>query len=53
MKTHAMLSIFRRHTLEAFSQVMAVAVSLRKWQKQFEYVALHLKGTLERPPIYD
>ena len=48
-----MLTAFRRNTLEATLQVMRVAVNCRKGQKQSKIIALLLKNTLTRPPIYD
>ena len=45
--------VSRRHTLEAIFQVMRVAVNYRKGQKQSKTIALYLKSTLARPPIYN
>ena len=53
MNTEEMLKVIRKHTLEAFFQVMRVAVSYLKGQKPLIKVALYLKSTLTRTPIYD
>ena len=54
MNNEEMLMVDRRHTLEAIFQVMRVAVNYRKRQKQIDIIiALYLKSTLSRPPIYD
>ena len=46
------LKIFRRHTLEAFFQVMRVAVNYCKRQKQVKIIALHPNNTVSRAPKY-
>ena len=53
MNTEEMLKIIRRHTLEAIFQVMGVAVSYRKGQKQLKKIAQHLNSTLARQNIYN
>ena len=44
--------VFGKHNLEIFSNVMRVVVIYHKGQKQLKEIALHLKGTLVRPPTY-
>ena len=39
--------------IEAFFQVMRVAVIYRKWRKFSKKIALHLRSTLGVPPIYE
>ena len=52
MSTQEMLRVIGTHILEATSQVMRVVVNYRKGQKQLK-IAIHMKSTLARPPIYN
>ena len=52
MNTQGIPKVIRRHILQATSQVMRVVVNHRKGQKQLK-IAIHLKSTLARPPIYN
>ena len=47
-----LLTVIRRHTLEAIFHLKTVVVNYRKGQKQLKRIALHLKSTLARPSIY-
>ena len=53
MNTLEMLTVIRRHTLQAVFRLMRVVVTYSEGQKQLKEIALHLKSTLTRPPIYD
>ena len=53
MNNEEKLRVSRRQTLQAISQVMRVVVNPRKGQKQLKKLAIHLKRTLARQPIYD
>ena len=53
MNTEEMRRVICRHTLKASFPVMGAVVNYRKGQKQLKKIALYLKSTLARPPIYD
>ena len=53
MGTQKMLRGFKRQTLEANFLVMRVVVNHREGQKQLKKVALNLKNSLDRPPVYN
>ena len=53
MNTQVMRRITRRHTLETKFQVIRVVVNYGKVQKHLEKIALSLKVTSAKPPIYD
>ena len=52
MNTGEMLRVIRSHTLEAFFQVMRRAFNLSQLAKMLEKIAIDLKSTWARPPIY-
>ena len=52
MNTQGILRVKRRHTLEVSFEIMTIPVNYDKEPKQLNIIALHVKCTLARPPIY-
>ena len=48
-----MLRVIERNTFEEKFKVMGFAVNQRKGRKPVKIIALHIKNTMARPPIYD